>query len=251
MRLALESPTQLLGTVQPLADFDFILAHLVLKDEKYADFYRKSTKFKILDNSTNELLEPCSLEDLETADRLVGPCNLIVSPDFLGNADMTLDALALACTKFGKSRILPVVQGKTLDEVDLCAEEIWKLGLTLLAVPYDICCKRTNTLQRMASTRQEVIALLESKYFGPDFEFHLLGMTTLEELEAYTEDSRVISIDTGGPILMGLYGHRYGSNLLPPKITPTYNQMDLCNLKLGEADIFYNIAYLRGLLNHD
>lgn len=250
MRLALECPTSLLKVIQPLADFDFILTHLVLKDEKYAKFYKKSTRYKILDNSTNELLDPCSLEDIEEADKLVGPCNEIVSPDFLGDAEMTLDALDLACTKFGKGRVLPVVQGRDRLETGNCAEAIWNRGFTKMAVPYDILCKRTYSLQTMATQRHSLVAYFESR-FCLDLELHLLGMTTLEELQNYkSQASRVVSIDTGGPVLMGLYRHRYGRDPLSPKLTPTQNQMDMCNSSYGEVDIFYNIAYLRKEINH-
>ena len=48
IKLALECPTRLLGDIQPLADFDFILAHLVLQDKEYAEYFSRSKRWKIL-----------------------------------------------------------------------------------------------------------------------------------------------------------------------------------------------------------
>ena len=69
MKLALETPTELLGDIQPLSDFSWILAHLVLADPSYAWFYSQYAGYKVLDNSVNELLEPISIESLAEAAR--------------------------------------------------------------------------------------------------------------------------------------------------------------------------------------
>ena len=53
MELALECRPDLLELVQPFADFDFILAKELVKDEKYKDYYVRSNRYKIIDNSFN------------------------------------------------------------------------------------------------------------------------------------------------------------------------------------------------------
>ena len=76
MKLALECPNYLLKDLQPLTDFDFILTHLVLQDKVYAEYYRESRSFKILDNSVNELGIPCSLEEMVQALDTLGRVDL-------------------------------------------------------------------------------------------------------------------------------------------------------------------------------
>ena len=156
MKLALECPTELLEDIQPLADYDFMLTHLVLKDEKYAEYYSKSRKFKVLDNSTNELLKPCSLDEIARATYLVRP-DLVVAPDFLSDRVATESILYDAVRMFGKDRVLPVVQGEDYKEVILCADFIIRNGFDKVAVPYDITSSREDSLITMASGRHKVV----------------------------------------------------------------------------------------------
>lgn len=248
MKLALECPTALLEDIQPLADFDWILAHLVLQDREYAQFYSQSTRMKILDNSTNELLEPCSLSDIAKTAEIVKP-DYIVAPDYLGDHLSTEKALDEAVAVFGLGRVFPVVQGHTLGHVLECTEYIAKTGFNRVAVPYDLTCNREDSIEKMASAREEVVSRL---ILLNNFEWiHLLGMTTLEELESYRSISQVKSIDTGSPVLNGLEGLRFGKDALLPKKQPTMSQMEAYvhhHSKYGSLEIYYNIAYLRKVL---
>jgi len=249
MKLALECPASLLEQVQPLADFDFILAHLVLSDSAYADFYRGSTRTKILDNSVNELLEPLSLDQLKRAAEVVHP-DLVVAPDYLGDSEKTISALDRAINVFGKGKVLPVVQGSTLREALDCSDYLHSELFTSVAVPYDITSRRTDSLEVLAAGRQAVVMGLESSFST----IHLLGLTCLEELEAYRSSRKVVSIDTGSPVLHGLRGLRFGRDRMLAKAIPTLEQMGSpagFEVDQGDVDfesIYYNIAYLRGLL---
>ena len=73
-------------------------------------------------------------------------------------------------------------------------------------------------------------------------------MSSLEELQSY-DKFWVSSIDTGLPVLYGLKDLRFGLDALPVKKEPTVNQFNpelLDNPDL--TDVFYNIAYLRKVL---
>ncbi len=247
MKIALECPSSLLDDIQPLADFDFALTHLVLSDEKYAEWYKNSKRFKILDNSTNELLEPCSLEDIKKAADIIQP-NLIVPPDHLGNHFATIESLDKAIKLFWIEKILPVVQGHELRYVLGCFDYIQNLGFKRVAVPYDILSSRQDNVTVMAENRQKVVNSIIAK-MSIGSEIHLLGFNTLEELWDCNR-GWVTSIDTGSPILHGLCGKRYSKDSLIPKNTPTYNLMEKCDLNLGKSDIFYNIAMLRKVCNY-
>jgi len=248
MKIALECPTSLLGDIQPLADFDWILAHLVLQDEEYADFYRKSKRLKVLDNSVNELLEPCNFADLERAADVVRP-DLVVSPDYLGEEELTIEALDASLDIFGKNSILPVVQGSSLPSVERCFKEILSRGLPRVAVPYDICCSREESPEAMAASRLRVVNRLW-ELAPSSFQVHLLGFNTVEELRKQSIGKFVNSIDTGVPIMMGHSGHLLDRDKLPDKKTPTYEKM--ANLDYGSVELacsYYNIAYLRKIVN--
>lgn len=249
MELALECPTALLGEIQPLADFDWILTHLVLQDEEYATFYKESKRFRVLDNSVNELLEPCSIGDMLEADRILGGADLVVPPDYLGNAYATRKALEDGIEAFGLERVLPVVQGSTLDEVWSCAEYIswrlWKLDRGRIAIPYDLTCKRTDSLDTMAKVRVEVVRVLSEEFSS----IHLLGMTLVEEFESYEGNSSVTSLDTGVPILLAQKGQRLDGDGLQDKKDPTLSRMDSSKDWQTTASAYWNIAYLRRLVN--
>ena len=241
MRLALECPSSLLEEVQPHADFDFILTHLVLQDKRYADFYKNSRRTKILDNSVNELSTPTSLDDIERASEIVTP-NYIVSPDYLQNLTETKRSLEATLKKFSPAQILPVVQGSNYCECVDYAEYLKSLGFTFLAVPYDSCIGKSS-LAVMSGCRDIIVGILTSQ----EFRVHLLGMTDLEELRRYRSNPKVISIDTGCPILHGMRGLRLGRDKLPDKKSPTMNQMP-DYLPSMMPDIQYNIEYLRKLI---
>lgn len=251
MKLALECPTPLLKHIQPLTDYDFILAHLVLQDTKYADYYRNSKRYKILDNSCNELLQPMSVKDIKKADEVLGGCDLVVAPDFLGNAFKTADSLRDMLKVFNKSRVLPVIQGGTPYQANQCAQAYHQLGFHYMALPFDISLDRTYSLGEMSIARTAVLSGLVGT-FGDQVDYHLLGMTTVEELQDYAEmgkfRDRIRTVDTGAPVLLGLKGMQIDKHPLESKSTPTYNQMK----DLGEGNlesVYYNIAYLRKVLH--
>ena len=249
MKLALECPTGILSDIQPLADFDWVLAHLVLEDPEYADFYRKSTRYKVLDNSVNELLQSLSLDELEEAANIVKP-NLVVAPDYLGDHIQTRAALNEAIRIFGMDRVFPVVQGATMVSIIDFFDYILHLGFEKVAVPYDILSSREGTPEEMANNRTRVVHSIEVK--APiGFWIHLLGMTTVNELGCYGS-GWVKSIDTGVPVMMGQKGYRLGKNRLVDKKKPTMSIMECTisgNPEYSRQSIYYNIAYLRKLLN--
>jgi len=245
MILALECPTELVDEIQPLADFDFILAHVVLRRGSYASYCEKPGRMKILDNSCNELLHPCTFKELKEAADMVKP-DYIVAPDYLGDYFSTERALDEAITIFDKEKIFPVIQGHELKYALECADYIASKGFEKIAVPYDITSSRGSSLESMASKRVRVVRELL-----PRFEWvHLLGMTTLEELESYKNKKQVKSIDTGSPILHGINGIRFGRDELLNKSIPTWNLMEVAP-RINLADIYYNIGYLRKILNAD
>lgn len=246
MKLALECPTSLLGDIQPLADYDFILTHLVLQDEAYAKYHAESSKFKILDNSTNELLKPCSLDDIARAAAIVRP-DYIIPPDFLGDSFATKTALAKAIPRFGIEKIYPIIQGHDFLYALECFSHIAGLGFDRVSVPYDICSIPDDTSETKARRRLEVVnKIIRVAPIG--FSIHLLGMNTLAELCLHNK-GWVKSIDTGYPVMCGMYGYKFGVDELLPKKGPTLSMMKSAPHWTDLENVYYNIAYLRRVLN--
>ena len=245
MKLALECPTQILYEIQPLADYDFILTHLVFEDKTYRDYYKSSKRWKILDNSCNELLKPVPISALAEAAELVEP-DLIVAPDYLGDSKRTLESIKESIRVFGIEKVLPVVQGSSYKEALNCFEEIASLGCECIAVPYDMGCERTDHPDQMALGRMQLVTSIISRV-PISYYIHLLGMTTLEELTSYAS-GWIKSVDTGVPIMMGLDGRRLGRDRLRDKSQPTLSRMVSKDNYYDLGGCFYNIAYLRKVL---
>jgi len=238
MDLALECRANLLEYVQPFTDFDFVLAHLALKDEEYSAYYRGTGKDKIVDNSVNENGEPVSLDELKEAFRQVNG-TVIVSPDWIGNKELTLEAYEESIKEFGESRVIGVLQGTDYKEVMDCLR-YYKAGV---AVPYDICSEKTDPPWVMGLRRALVVCNIPS-----DIVVHLLGFNSIEELSYYKGRANVLSIDTGVPVLLGLQ-ERDILDPLDSKAKPTYNLMEQIELsQTGLTAIYRNIALLRRYL---
>jgi len=241
MLLALECPIPLMDKLQPYADFDFILTHLVA-DYDYRKFYVESSRFSILDNSTNELRKPCSIDEILHAAELVHP-DYICPPDFLGDMNRTITALE-EMEKLTTCSILPIIQGSNDKETAEFMGYLVGRGYTCVAVPYDITGSRTGDLVDLALKRSNLVDILAQHF---DW-IHLLGLTQPNELLVYGRMPNVRSLDTGSPITNGLHHRRYGSEVEPlPKTTMLdFDQGEM--LVTQERDVLHNIAYVRQLM---
>ena len=241
IRLALECRTDMLEMVQPFGDFDFILAHKVLEDEAYCNYYKESPRVKFVDNSVNELGEPLSLEQMKEAFEKVGG-TYVVSPDYMDDAQKTIEAYIECIKEFPKEEVAGVIHGPTFQDAFRCLEVY---GKGLVVVPFDLCSKPGDPPWLMSLRRALFISHI------PHIEgrwIHLLGFTSLDEFFWYQNNPMVISIDTGIPVLLGLLG----LDILDPlesKDEATFPQMEKIELtQQGWTAIIRNIALLRRYL---
>jgi len=246
MKLALECPTSMLDMIQPFADFDFVLSDLVLKDEVYKNYYLESRKLKIVDNSVNENGEPLDLDKIIKAFELVKG-SVLIPPDYLGDGQKTLNSYKEAClyienprNKLVSIEVMGVIQGSTFEEV-FSYIPYYK---GMVGVPYDICSLKTDPPWLMGLRRALVVNSLP-----PELTIHLLGFSSLDELFWYGSNPRVISMDTGIPILLGL-NERDILEPLESKKDPTLLLMDKIELTPKNwTAICRNIALLRKYLS--
>jgi hypothetical protein len=259
IKLGLECPDSIVDYILPLGDIYFSLAAEVLKrpvtgSSNFA-YITSYPKYKYLDTSVNEEGTPCSLDEMRQASFLINPTK-VVAQDFLGDSEKTLKALPEATEAFGRSDLLPVVQGSSLEEVLHCAHVIRGYNFTSLAVPYDLILGKMQPVNRMARIRSAIVHyLVNTLNFNS---IHLLGLTSLEELYLYFFDKPtrdgIDSLDTGGPVLLGLNGLRYPTeyifkkdptlNLM--KVNPLAKVLDYHDTEVGRA--VWNIAFLKTLL---
>lgn len=247
MQLALECTTKLLGQIQPFADFDFMLAHLVLKDEVYTEFYKTSDKRKYLDNSVNELGTPATLEDVKAAyDKVKGPYEIcVVSPDFIGDYKQTIQIYVEFLKLFKDLPIIPVavLQGNSYEEVFTCLKLYYSIHNgppSVLAVPYDIGSEKKDPPELMALRRALIVSNIPN-----NTQIHLLGFTDINEFWWYRGKANIVSLDTGIPVLLGLEGKGV-EEPLQDKTKPTLDLMEGLTLsKENYGTICRNIALLR------
>ena len=231
----------------------------------------KEKREVVLDNSVNELGEPISLERMDEVVAKLNP-TYIVPPDYLNNLEATLGILDDAIELWGKSRILPVVQGTSIEEVTECGRILKDYyGFNIISVPYDVMLAHRSklpesdpekaSLTELAVGRLAVVSALidEDIHFN---RYHLLGMNNLGEFDAYKDQnywqslvgwrsfSPEVSIDTGAPITNAVWNKKFGIDPLMPKGI-YFNYYDYNEFL--EPDIketwYWNTCMLRGSLS--
>ena len=122
-----------------LGDFDFCLAHLVLKNPEYKKFFIeriKQGREVYLDNGVWETGYPLDSDIMIDLSIEMKP-TYVYAPDYMGDKNKTLDSIVqfgekAANTKGFNSKIIGVMQGKTKDE--------WfDSAVTLSRMPNHIC----------------------------------------------------------------------------------------------------------------
>ena len=165
-------------------DFDFALADFVLNHEGYREYYKKSLRECILDNSIHELGASLALDKLEEAFYTIEP-RWVIPPDVMFNSKKTLHNVQVAESVFLPSQILPVLQASTIGDFIYIQDALIDKGYKYLAVPY----------------RMDRLSILP--YLRSDISYHFLGLMYPEEFENLKMFPMVKSLDTGKPFRKG------------------------------------------------
>ena len=239
MKLSMEIPSLLLPKLSPLCDIDFILAQFVLSDPAYAEFYKRSTRHKLMDNGFHERGEPMTVAEMVKAAELCKP-DVVIAPDWLDEPAKTFEGLMLAKRRFpGGTKLATVLQGRDRSE----RLAFWSAVRPIV----DTVCLPFKR-DRFAWFNELVGSTNTTTKWPP--RLHLLGMKSLEETKHFAvafEDLRMTdrcSIDTGKMVKLGLANETFhegmdlrGKGLLDHSIsTCTPEQL---------ANILYNVAYAR------
>jgi hypothetical protein len=239
MKLSMEIPTALLKTISSLVDLDFILAQFVLEDPDYAEFFRKSTRFKILDNGFHERGEPLSLTEIAEAAERCAP-NVVIAPDWLGDAARTYEGFTATKKKLGSAyKLGTVLQGKTREERVSFFNAV-RSDTHLLCLPFK--SERYSNFSELVDSTPKHIK------WPP--RIHLLGMKSLQEMKLFADlfndlgISHRTSVDTGKLVKFGIakqaideYTELRGKGLLD------HNGKKFDSEQF--ANIFFNVAFAR------
>ena len=194
-------PEFLLGmSREELGDYHLWLAHDVLRNRaEYSNlvgFVRDA--YVILDNGTIELGHPLDDDSIFQAWTWIVP-NVVVLPDYLENAEKTVEAsweAAERWRKMGMNNFMAVPQGKSIEEWSECARALKDIdGLRAWGVP--------RILGNRLGTRCTAVTILNN--ITPDRKIHLLGFSeNLEDDIMCARDlKRVEGIDSASPLILG------------------------------------------------
>lgn len=218
MKIAIISPTPWLEKFSTQGDLHLVLAHKVLEDRAYADFYTNSKLYKILDSSVYELGTP--VEDsllIDTAMRI--KADEITLPDYPGDASLTVKAsqkVHVLLQKYfpAKSRMI-IPQGETIQEWFWCLKELLDLctgirrELVVIGLPFRNCNLFSNLNNSNRPGRVNISEVLNTYLAGHDI--HLLGGgSNPVELSCYLKGIlKVRSVDSAIPIIAGALNERF------------------------------------------
>lgn len=261
MKIAHEAPLSIFNKVQEVTDYDYALVHLFEENEKYFNHFKRALekgREVILDNSVFELGTAFDKDKFYYWIEKLIPTYYII-PDVLEDAEATVSSVK-SWQHIPLSKTIGVVQGKSIEEVIWCYQEIEPL-VDKVAISFDYSFFVDEDLNGKLPTKFHHYmygrdALLNymlniAEVINTDKPHHLLGCGIPQEFEAYRDYKWIDSLDTSNPVVAGLKGIRYnGTKGLEDK--PSEKLYTLINSDLNDeqmSKIFYNIECFRAIVN--
>lgn len=215
------TPTAYLEKYASQSSMHLVLAHLVDRDKKYAEFYanRPVDEYVIMDNGAFELGAPYAPEKLID---LAHKCNAnaIVLPDYPGQQyEKTIDAAcewAAPIREAGfETMFVPQSEvGDWYGWVDSYTWASWNdeidiIGMSILGIP--------NALEIIPKAYARVVAtsmLIQNNAFNFNKYHHYLGLNSGPALEIppLIQMGALDSCDSSNPVWMAILGHEYSEN---------------------------------------
>ena len=204
------APTSCMDVAHLFSGCNMTLAHIVDQNDRYAEFYRKSSKFTIMDNGAFELKKPYTVDRLIELGHKVG-ADCIVAPDYpYENWKKTVDAFE-AFYKKAKSegfQVMFVPQSETNDIEGYVEAWRWAaknsdvdlIGCSILGAP------NADTTQDRLIMRYKILRLTEK--FTPRKKVHMLGLLDSPYEIALCKQFRdkIYSWDSSAAVWAGLHG---------------------------------------------
>lgn len=197
IELAQEIPTSMLEAWSLLSDLDFILAHHVLADHDYAEFFahRPHGREVILDNSYHELGYPLGADDLLEAAHLCR-ADYVIAPDRVGDPAWNAASFHMAKKVLDGYKIAVVMTGTEFGGANERDEFLHSVREA------DMLCCTFKQPKRFEWFKMSSVVWRWTRV-------HLLGVSELDELALWVEYARTHrhtkwSVDSGKAIKWAL-----------------------------------------------
>jgi len=201
-------------TLSKYGGLQFLLAHKILENDEYADFYARMDTYKMMDNGAFELGTSLPIDKVLEAAELVG-ANEIIAPDKPDDPDESYEMTKqfieemVDADLMGMYKIHAVPHGPDTESYLENFRKIVKLSPDVIGFSILDLWKWNPRL------RPYVIRALD--WFGElkaSIEYHLLGLDDPLELLLY-EGLPIRSVDTSLPITCAVWGDElsYGSRI--------------------------------------
>lgn len=257
MNIFHEAPISIFDKIQEVTDGDYALVHLFEESEEYLNKFYKAKKRDreiILDNSIFELGHAFDKDRFIYWVEDLNPTSYII-PDVLENAEQTVKNVKEWSFR-SDSKSIGVVQGKSIEEVVWCYNEIEPL-VDKVAISFDYSFFIDEDMNGKLPTKYHhymygrdallCYMLNIAQCINENKPHHLLGCGLPQEFNVYRDYSWIESVDTSNPVVAGIKGIRYnGPNGLEDK--PTEKLFTLINSEPTKKDlelILYNIECFR------
>jgi hypothetical protein len=220
MKISHELPLSLLEYSMDWNDYEYCLPHLLDKHQDYRQYFldsRERDRFIIMDNGLFEGVTHTIQDLLEKID-LIKP-DIFIVPDEWNDSTITVKNAKhwLQYKMPMRTKLMVVLQGKTVNDIHLLYKQCIDLGYTHFAfnhssIVYQELAGSENALANQSVGRVLLIQYLLSQNVIKEHHYiHLLGASTPQEFTFYRDalPTLVNSVDTSNPIICGALGIKY------------------------------------------
>lgn len=260
IKISHEVPISLFEYNTEWSDYDYCLPIFVDKYPEYRQYFldqRERDRFIIMDNSLFEGYSHTTQDLLEKID-LIKP-DIFIVPDEWNDSTITAKNAKhwLQYKMPMRTKLMVVLQGKTVSDIHLLYQQCVDLGYTHFAfnhssIVYQELGGSENTLANQSVGRVLLIQFLLSQNIIKDHHYiHLLGASTPQEFTFYRDAIPTVinSVDTSNPIICGALGIRYTETGLLEKPKEKIEEFMEINLDTKLEDIIFNVNKFKEFCN--
>lgn len=260
MKISHELPLSLLEYSIDWNDYEYCLPHLLDKHSDYRQHFldsRERDRFIIMDNGLFEGVTHTIQDLLEKID-LIKP-DIFIVPDEWNDSTITAKNAKhwLQYKMPMRTKLMVVLQGKTVSDIHLLYQQCVDLGYTHFAfnhssIVYQELGGSENTLANQSVGRVLLIQHLISQNVIKDHHYiHLLGASTPQEFTYYrdVQPNLVKSVDTSNPIICGALGIKYTDIGLLEKPKEKIEEFMEKDLSSQLEDIIFNVNKFKEFCN--
>ena len=260
IKVSHEVPMCLLDNSIKFNDYDYCLPHLLDKEPKYLEYFKKAKakgRYIIMDNSLHELGEAYDHSRLIYWVNELKPNEFIV-PDVWENMEESIqNATIWGIYDFPEGvEKIAVVQANNIHEASECTKAYKDMGFGKICYSYgasyynDICPHPNKYLGKALGRLYVISALIKMGDLKQDDRIHLLGCAVPQEFGWYKDINCIESIDTSNPVMAALEDTQYSKGGLYHK--PKANMNDyfyMLNDQVNQDLLEYNVDMFRKINN--